>query len=437
MRTQALILGALLASTALASPALAQTAAPRFVEVDGHGVDLTSGLPSFAMTEGSIGSGEGAVAMERYWAQGAGWTDNWSGGLYQTTINGATKTVVLLGSISDIFTQSGSTYTSDNASGTTLVQNSPGSYTYTARDGTRIEFSQQTETGLIRNCPGGSGICNLPSSLTRPNGLTYAIAWSTDSICVWFQGECVVERFYKRLWSVTSSAGYKLTVAYASNNIGEGPQPNPAWLERTTVTFTNTASAPSPLPTVTYSYPSTGVTDVTDIGGRTWRLTTSSNRLTGIRRPGSASNNISYVYTNGLVSSATKDGVTATYSRSDVGTTRTTTITNALSQQTVAISDLTKGRVTSVKDPLNRITAYQYDANSRLTRTTMPEGNYVQLTLDARGNATESRAVAKSGSGLADIVATAAFPGELHQPEDLQQSDQHDRPPRQCDRLHL
>jgi YD repeat-containing protein len=42
--------------------------------------------------------------------------------------------------------------------------------------------------------------------------------------------------------------------------------------------------------------------------------------------------------------------------------------------------------------------------------------DYVQLTLDARGNVTESRAVAKPGSGLADIVAGASYPADCSNP---------------------
>jgi RHS repeat-associated protein len=39
----------------------------------------------------------------------------------------------------------------------------------------------------------------------------------------------------------------------------------------------------------------------------------------------------------------------------------------------------------------------------------VPEGNYTQLTYDARGNVTETRSVGKPGSGVADIVASASY----------------------------
>jgi RHS repeat-associated protein len=85
------------------------------------------------------------------------------------------------------------------------------------------------------------------------------------------------------------------------------------------------------------------------------------------------------------------------------------TVTNPLSQTNVIVSDLNIGRPTSVKDGLNHITVYQYDTNGRLTRITQPEGNYVQYGYDARGNVTTTTNVAKSGSGLANLVTSASF----------------------------
>ena len=72
-------------------------------------------------------------------------------------------------------------------------------------------------------------------------------------------------------------------------------------------------------------------------------------------------------------------------------------------------SNLANARITSVTDPLSRTTSFQYDSNARLTRITRPESDYTQYSYDARGNVTETRQVAKPGSGLADIVTGAAF----------------------------
>ena len=65
---------------------------------------------------------------------------------------------------------------------------------------------------------------------------------------------------------------------------------------------------------------------------------------------------------------------------------------------------------------MSRQTQFQYDGNGRLTRVTQPEGNYVAYTYDARGNVTEVRRVAKSGSGLSDIVTGASYDSSCSNP---------------------
>src|SRR6218665_1007796 len=173
-----------------------------------------------------------------------------------------------------------------------------------------------------------------------------------------------------------------------------------SWSRRTSADFFSTAGGLTPQASVSYAYPSTGVTQVTDMGGNVWRFTGSASGVTGIRRPGAGSDTTSVSYSSGQVTSVTREGVTTGYSRSVTGSTATMTVTNALSQVTTVVSNLTLDRVTSVTDPLSRVTSYGYDGDGRLTRVTAPEGNYVDYTYDARGNLTDTRAVAKSGSGL-------------------------------------
>ncbi|QDX26163.1 RHS repeat-associated core domain-containing protein [Sphingomonas suaedae] len=78
--------------------------------------------------------------------------------------------------------------------------------------------------------------------------------------------------------------------------------------------------------------------------------------------------------------------------------------------------DITSERLKSVTNGVGKTVSYQHDASGRLTRVTQPEGNYTKLTYDGRGNITETRAVAKSGSGLSDIVETASFPSTCSNP---------------------
>jgi RHS repeat-associated protein len=68
------------------------------------------------------------------------------------------------------------------------------------------------------------------------------------------------------------------------------------------------------------------------------------------------------------------------------------------------------GNQTAFVEPRGFKTAYQYDGHNRLIRTILPEGNQVQYKYDVRHNRTEERRIAKSGSGLADLVTTAGFP---------------------------
>jgi RHS repeat-associated protein len=393
---------ALLASSAVITPGIANavTPPPQFASVDQNGVDLTTGLPFLTIDEGGIGSGDGALHMRRTWSVGAGWADNWTGGLFAVTSGGVTKFYVQWGGISDVFTQSGSNYTSDQAAGATLVTLPGGNFLYTGREGTKIEFLATPFNRQESPCSGADpGTCRVPITVTRPSGLKFTFAYDTGL------------SVFKRLAGVTSSAGYSFAVTYATNSAGGGSQPIPDWFLRTAVAFNNSVNPPASLPTITYVTDSHGRVLMTDPGGRTWDLVIDDvhGRLNRVTRPGSSSENIQYNYQGDTVSSVVKDGVTTSYSRAVSGSSATTTITDALANQSIVIADLAKGRITSFTNAQNKTTGYQYDANARLTRLTKPEGNYTQLAYDSRGNATTTTNVAKTGSGLANIVTSASF----------------------------
>ncbi|MEA3044958.1 MAG: hypothetical protein QOH47_2796 [Sphingomonadales bacterium] len=412
---QGLFHSALMASTFLATPALAQSAPPpRFEQLDANGVDLVSGRFVLAMTEGSIGTGDGAVSLHRGESNDFGRTDQWSGVLYRRTVSGTTLIYVQLGTTTDTFTISGSTYTSTKANGATLVD-AGGGYTYTAADGTAVDFSAAgPEQGYLWVGPGCSlgnaGTCALPVSITRPNGTAFTVNWDVVERCHQYDEElnCTNSAAYFRFDGVTSGTGYSFSFNYLTDNPLNQGAPQTNWYKRTGATFTNTVTTPPSNPAVTYSAV-TGGEEITDTGGGTWRITYGSGNITGVRRPGSGSDDISISYSSGLVTSVTRDGVTTNYSRSVSGDTVTMTVTNALSQVTTVASSLTSGRITSVTDALSRATSFQYDSNGRPTRVTRPEGDYTQYTYDSRGNLTETRNVAKSGSGLSDVVTSASY----------------------------
>ena len=414
---------ALLATSALsglvAAPAFAQIATTppaSFRSVDGNGVDLVSGKFSFSMVEGSIGDGNGGVSLVRSWAGDAGWVDNWGGGLYPTTEGGVSVIKVELGPISDTFSTSGGVYTSLKANGATLTDLGDGRKRYVAADGTEIEYIQYYEAPYFLKgyaCRPDTAVgCSIPVSVKRPDGMIFNLSWDTHDTCNWYTqgGDCGAGVSRYRFRSVTSSANYKFTIGYVTNNAGTGSMPPADWFKRSSVEFTNLATTPSTLPTASYSYPSASSLDVTDVGGRTWGFTYGTDgRLTGVRRPGASSDTTTVGYSSGIVTSVTRDGVATSYSRSVSGTTGTMTVTNALSQATTIVSDLTIGRPTSVTDPLSHITGYQYDTNGRLKRVTAHQGNYVEYTLDARGNVTQTDAVPKSSSGSPTITISANY----------------------------
>jgi RHS repeat-associated protein len=408
---------ALLATSALSMslPAFAATPAPRFTSVDDHGVDQVLGLPYLSIDEGGIGSGPGAVRMQRIYAAGSGFLDNWSGGLYPVTLGGVTKMYVQFAGMSDTFSGSGTSWTSDKADGATLTVNGQGHYIYTSRDGTQIDFDMELNgsaglTSSSTNCPGADPeTCQVPLSVTRPDGLKFTIEWQGARECIDYPGEpCLERKNFKRLYRVTSSAGFQLTISYAAD-VPFGTVPPAGWFVRTGVSFTNSANPPSPAPAIAYAYPAANTTDVTDPAGRTWRFTAdTSGRLTGVRRPGSTADNMGYVYgTSGQVSSASKDGITNAYTVPGTNQYRST---DPLGHATTVTVDAAHGRPSSVQDAKNAVVSYLYDANDRVQRVTQPEGNYTTYAYDARGNATTITNVAKAGSGLANIVTTATYP---------------------------
>jgi RHS repeat-associated protein len=411
----------LLATTAIASPALAQSVpAPLNRMVDANGVDLIGGGFVFKLTEGRIGSGPGAVSIERGTSTDYGRSDQWSGVLYRRTSGGTTLAYVQRGDQSDIFSVSGTTYTNTRASGASLVDDGDGTFAYSTSDGTTTIYETADSDGFNTypvqgpGCtPADAGTCAIPVVIFSPSGMTFTLNWDFYDKCTGGYDEfldCLGPVGYFRFNGVTSSAGYSFSNSYLTDSPGGFSAPQTNWYKRTGATFTNTVSPPSTLPTVSYSTPSSGVEQLVDMGGRTWTFTGATDGSYHIKRPGSSSDNIVVSFgTGGVVSSVTKDGVTTSYSRSVSGSTATTTITNALSQTSTVVANLTIDQPTSVTDGNGHTTSFTYDSNGRPTRITMPEGNYTNYTYDSRGNVTETRQVAKSGSGLSDIVSTASF----------------------------
>jgi RHS repeat-associated protein len=432
---------ALLAGTAFcgltAQPAAAQT--PReHRALDSNGVDLTHGDFVMAFVEGSIGSGDGELALVRTRIGSGNGSWHVSSGGHQWDLLYLTRSVGTAGTIFSV--NKDDRYELFNGLGTLPTGSSltaaGAEHHYRTADGTLVVFGDPTgSTGAAStHCngnPAQGGCSQLPLSITTPDGRTVAIGWEIWESCIEEQepiGENNPEldcSYWARIDNVSNSFGYRIAFTYASNgnSSSNGVPPPNTWQRRTSAALYNDAvSTTAPQASLSYVYPSASppnsVVEVTDTGGRTWRFSSDGLRITGIRRPGAASDTttVSYGGVGSSVSSVTNAGVTTHYSRS--GNTMTATQVdgdpNTADPVTTIVSDLSIGRPTLVTDPVGRDTAYQYDGSSRLTRVTAEEGNYVQYSYDARGNVTQTQHVGKGGSGT--ITTSASYDSTCSNP---------------------
>ncbi len=221
----------------IAAPSFAQqkaATAETWVATDENGVDLANGRFYLDIVEGSIGSGDGAISLVRYYGQ-AGLQDNWSGTL-ELWGTGQTA-VVSLGKISEKFTKSGSTWTSVKANGGTLTE-IPAGWLYRSSDGVSIEYQKPATMGyddgytpVVHGGPGCSqdgNSCGLPVEIKRPNGVTYNLTWDVRLHCtqdgqpviidgggIEPGGRSCIAPF--RLYQVTSNSNYTMEFAFASD----------------------------------------------------------------------------------------------------------------------------------------------------------------------------------------------------------------------------
>ena len=217
-----------------------------------------------------------------------------------------------------------------------------------------------------------------------------------------------------RMKSATSSSGYVTDFTYLVDSPGSNGAAFYRFYAVSSVKQTNSLSSGSTSQTINTSLDSTGqLYTVTDpLGRQSIYRTQSGVYLAGITRPNSSSEDVTITYDSvNRVYSFTNAVGTTTYSYSDAGGVRTTTVTDPAGHATIYTFDIALQRMKSLTTPapISKTTHWDYDTNGRVIKITAPEGNYTQYIYDGRGNVTEARMVAKSGSGIADIVTTSGY----------------------------
>ncbi len=383
--------------------------------VNNQHVDLADGTYSYATQEVSIGQpGAGGLAYGRSYVGGAlGWFAWTDAAVYVSSFSAT----VAIGGSADSFTRSGLLFTSATGDGATLIHGS--AWTYTNSAGVAYSFS----TTYVRGTPpcqnGSSGNCVAQlQSITYPNGEIDTYNYETETNPS--GGPCTVSGC-SRLLSITNNLGYQLKLTYASNTLSVLSDLQPWWTVVSVMGINNAIDYCAPTaetcsgftqtwPVATYAVSGSTQT-VTDTLGRVTTYTFDSTpRLVSIARPSGATTTISY-NTSGEVS-ATSNGIgtwTYAYSLNTMTNVLTVTSTDPNSNARVVAINATTSLMNTDTDALSNVTSYTYDSFGRVTQTSLPEGNEIQLAYDGRGNILTQTAVPVSGSGLSNIVTSGAF----------------------------
>ena len=349
---------------------------PSHSSVDGNGVDVVTGdyYPPYPSI--SIGNGPGSLSYTR--SRDYQHVDSMFGGI--STVFGGDITVTLLGQ-SSLWDYSGGVYSPAEGQGGTLVETTGGDFIYTTENGTVAEY----ESDLVSLIPTQANMARV-TLVTFPTGEKLTYSYDEYQECTPNPlGGCMFAIKFVRPATVTSSLGYKLEYDYLSDTCNTTCEAN--WYTVADVTVKALYGSGT---WQTLDFSGNSITDAD--GGVYTYARDSSDRITGVRFPGSSSDDITITYdSSDRVTSVKRFNLTTSYSYSDAGSTRTTTITHPGSTTTVVTSNTTTNRVSSSKNALNQTTSFTYDSSGRLTETHAPEGNYTKYTYDTRGNITQVR----------------------------------------------
>jgi RHS repeat-associated protein len=425
--------GVLLTSTAIYSAmpvqALAQSleVPPVQSAIDENGVDLSSGDVVIEKNDIDIGGFDGLFDARHY---GRSYGDNHT--VYVIT-DYPTRQVVISGSRTNYEPQSDPNVWKSADGGVLRLDISNGyaltGYTLTTSSGMVYKLTQEVS---IR-CPDSVDVCNnarLVTQVIQPNGRVTDLKYGQNSYCALDEmGVCIVRASLARLEDISDNTGRALRFFYESN-VADGWYYQSSWENVVRIAALNKAKAHcNPYPdlcstattdTVTYATTFSSpniIRTATDVANRSTNYTYDGyGRLISIQPPGFSSPTIIYGYhtgspNNGRVSVATVNGVTTSYNyatNSGAGEFTATTTQNGVSKNFVFNLSGDR-RLKRAIDALGKLRNFTYDSLGLIASVTEPEGNYVAVTRDARGNVTQVSKYAKPSSGFTTITASANF----------------------------
>jgi RHS repeat-associated protein len=425
-------MAALLATTIIASgaaaPALAQADPPPVRQaIDENGVDVMFRTFNTSESDLSIGSGDQGLSFERVW-RGKEWRHNLMASI---TNNGGNLYTVSFGGKSDSFSWTvWPNLVSTEGNGATLVVSGT-DYIYTAADGTTAVFGP-----ILRDDYTGRK-AGLARSITFPSGDRWTYNIKTSQFCQYndwspTSSSCVRPLSNaERIQSVTNRFGYQIKLEYAADSMVNYAN-LPDWNRVTKATAINGAveycdpaelscSLSNPWPFVTYAKSGT-VETVADQTGllRTYTYavgTPYDAKIVGIKRATATADSVAIAYSDGNVSTVTKENGAYTYTGSQDSIQRTITVNGPLQYFRSSVSHLALNIIQRTHGPGTLDMSYFQDDKGRVTQIS-ENGNQggatynfndTKFTYDARGNVTETRRLAMTGSGEPDIVTTAGY----------------------------
>lgn len=411
------VLALLVPASAAQAQGVPAPAPPVTAAVDRNGVDLTSG--SFRTTLGSmsIGGSDGGLSYAYTHDSGAASTRHSFHGAVNADENDEVYTVYYSEG-AQAFDHDSGVFTAQIENGATLVK-SGNWYTYTTGDGTVVEYYETNltceETRLF-----AANRADI-RKITRPNGEEIDFNYQTIRLA---NGSPCYD--FVRLISITNNFGYQIHINYDDYYIPGyyGAIYEVVAFNRSEEYCRITHSYCTPTDAKSIYWPYTVVDNyriedeyrithtVSFTGFGRLRETSvqgsGQHSLYKVNHSGEGTANKGRVYSFEIKDPDTPE--TWTYSYAEAGGVLTTTVSSDTGRGHSATSEIATGRLLTSTNSLSQTTTYGYDANGRVDEVIYPDGRSSEYSYDARGNVTELRQVAKSGSGLSDIVVSATYP---------------------------